>query len=338
LVIAHAQKAQLPVSSIPTAVAQFRSASQFIPLALPQSTPLHQHQLHTSGLTQPRHHHVFQRLTALIIVMIIRVTSDHTVIAGHQLSAHTASAMSMVQASAQRLSAHQPRSALPARPQLSRRLLMVVAMLSSVFQTIAIAHRSLASSHHQHASTTRIALPLDTMTAAAHTHVSATSHSAARSSLLHAQRVTSGQSSRLTSVVQLPDALSVHQTTPPRHTLHQLSLQPSMFTPQQHQLSSPTQSPAVLVTPRTVRLSTTVRSGRLMLARLAAVLLSSQLSAQRLSALLQLHVQRARSRPVPTRSTSAAQQSAAHQTRTARSANMSSAQRLPSQHVSATRT
>merc|ERR1711892_436534 len=184
LVIAHAQKAQLPVSSIPTAVAQFRSASQFIPLALPQSTP--------------RHHHVFQRLTALIIVMIIRVTSDHTVIAGHQLSAHTASAMSMVQASAQRLSAHQPRSALPARPQLSRRLLMVVAMLSSVFQTIAIAHRSLASSHHQHASTTRIALPLDTMTAAAHTHVSATSHSAARSSLLHAQRVTSGQSSRLT--------------------------------------------------------------------------------------------------------------------------------------------
>merc|ERR1712106_497143 len=130
---------------------------------------------------------------------------------------------------------------------------------------------------HQHASTTRIALPLDTMTAAAHTHVSATSHSAARSSLLHAQRVTSGQSSRLTSVVQLPDALSVHQTTPPRHTLHQLSLQPSMFTP--HHVSAPPS--------QSVPLTSSPRSTRLMSA--AAATSVSHRTARRSSALSQFH-------------------------------------------------
>ena len=341
---AHAQRVQLPVSSIPTAAAQFRSVSQsqllhiLLVHTLLQST---QHQLHTSGPTQPRHHHVFQSTSVLTTVTIMRVTSDHMVIAGHQLIAHTASVMPMAQASAPRLSVPQSRSALPVMRLLSSQPLMAVVRSFTVRQLTAIAQRPSASSHHQHVSTTRIASPHHTMTAVPHTLVSATSHSVARLSLPHAQRVTSDQSSRLTSAAQLLDALSVQlQTTQPRlHTLLQLS-QPNIFTlqPRQPQLPSPIQSPAVLVTPRTVRLDTTVRSGQLMLVSIAAVLLSSQLSAQRSSVPLQLHAQRARSRPVNTRLMSAVPQFAAHQRRTARSASMSSAQRLLSQHVSATRT
>ena len=342
---AHAQRVQLPVSSIPTAAAQFRSVSQsqllhiLLVHTLLQST---QHQLHTSGPTQPRHHHVFQSTSVLTTVTIMRVTSDHMVIAGHQLIAHTASVMPMAQASAPRLSVPHSRSALPVRRLLSRQLVMAVVRSLSVFQLTAIAQRRSASSHHQHVSTTRIASPHHTMTAVPHTLVSAISHSVASSSLLHAQRVTFDQSSRLMSAAQLLDALSVQlQSTQPRqhHTLLQLSQQ-NIFTlqPRQPQLPSPIQSPAVLVTPRTVRLDTTVRSGQLMLVSIAAVLLSSQLSAQRSSVPLQLHAQRARSRPVNTRLMSAVPQFAAHQRRTARSASMSSAQRLLSQHVSATRT
>ena len=341
---AHAQRVQLPVSSIPTAAAQFRSVSQsqllhiLLVHTLLQST---QHQLHTSGPTQPRHHHVFQSTSVLTTVTIMRVMSDYMVIAGHQLIAHTASVMSMAQASAPRLSVPQSRSALPVMRLLSSQPLMAVVRSFTVRQLTAIAQRPSASSHHQHVSTTRIASPHHTMTAVPHTLVSATSHSVARLSLPHAQRVTSDQSSRLTSAAQLLDALSVQlQTTQPRlHTLLQLS-QPNIFTlqPRQPQLPSPIQSPAVLVTPRTVRLDTTVRSGQLMLVSIAAVLLSSQLSAQRSSVPLQLHAQRARSRPVNTRLMSAVPQFAAHQRRTARSASMSSAQRLLSQHVSATRT
>jgi len=340
---AHAQRVQLPVSSIPTAAAQFRSVSQLQLLHIPlvhtqlQST---QHQLHTSGPTQPRHHHVSQRPTVLTTVTIMRVMSDHMVIAGHQLIAHTASAMSMAQASAPSKSVPQSRSAVPVRRLLSSQLVMAVVRSFTASQLIAIAQRRSASSHHQHASTTRIVSPHHTMTVVPHTLASATSHSVASSSLPHAQRVTSDQSSRLTSAAQLLDALNVHQTTQPRHTLLQLLHQQNIFTlqPRQPQLPSPIQSPAVLVTPRTVRLDTTVRSGQLMPVRLAAVLLSSQLSAQRSSVPLQLHVQRARSRPVSTRLMSAVPQFAAHQRRTAKSASMSSAQRLPSQHVSATRT
>ena len=343
---AHAQRVQLPVSSIPTAAAQFRSASQLQLLHIPlvhtqlQST---QHQLHTSGPTQPRHHHVSQRPTVILTtVTIMRVMSDHMVIAGHQLIAHTASVTSTAQASAPSKSVPQSRSAVPVRRLLSSQLLMAVVRSFTVSQLIAIAQRRSASSHHQHASTTRIVSPHHTVSVVPHTLASATSHFVARSSLPHAQRVTSDQSSRLTSAAQLLDALSVHQTTQPRlcHTLLQLSHQQSIFTlqPRQPQLPSPIQSPAVLVTPRTVRLDTTVRSGQLMPVRLAAVLLSSQLSAQRSSVPLQLHVQRARSRPVSTRLMSAVPQFAAHQRRTAKSASMLSAQRLPSQHVSATRT
>ena len=341
---AHAQRVQLPVSSIPTAAAQFRSVSQsqllhiLLVHTLLQST---QHQLHTSGPTQPRHHHVFQSTSVLTTVTIMRVMSDYMVIAGHQLIAHTASVMPMAQASAPRLSVPQSRSALPVMRLLSSQPLMAVVRSFTVRQLTAIAQRPSASSHHQHVSTTRIASPHHTMTAVPHTLVSATSHSVARLSLPHAQRVTSDQSSRLTSAAQLLDALSVQlQTTQPRlHTLLQLS-QPNIFTlqPRQPQLPSPIQSPAVLVTPRTVRLDTTVRSGQLMPVSIAAVLLSSQLSAQRSSVPLQLHAQRARSRPVNTRLMSAVPQFAAHQRRTARFASMSSAQRLLSQHVSATRT
>ena len=341
---AHAQRVQLPVSSIPTAAAQFRSVSQsqllhiLLVHTLLQST---QHQLHTSGPTQPRHHHVFQSTSVLTTVTITRVMSDHMVIAGHQLIAHTASVMPTAQASAPRLSVPQSRSAVPVMRLLSSQPVMAVVRSFTVRQLTAIAQRPSASSHHQHVSTTRIASPHHTMTAVPHTLVSATSHSVASSSLLHAQRVTFDQSSRLTSAAQLLDALSVQlQTTQPRlHTLLQLS-QPNIFTlqPRQPQLLSPIQSPAVLVTPRTVRLDTTVRSGQLMPVSIVAVLLSSQLSAQRSSVPLQLHAQRARSRPVNTRLMSAVPQFAAHQRRTARSASMSSAQRLLSQHVSATRT
>ena len=341
---AHAQRVQLPVSSIPTAAAQFRSVSQsqllhiLLVHTLLQST---QHQLHTSGPTQPRLHHVFQSTSVLTTVTIMRVMSDYMVIAGHQLIAHTASVMPTAQASAPRLSVPHSRSAMPVRRLLSSHSEMAVVRSSTVSQLVTIAQRRIASSHHQHASTTRIASPHHTVTAVPHTLVSATSHSVASSSLLHAQRVTFDQSSRLTSAAQLLDALSVQlQTTQPRlHTLLQLS-QPNIFTlqPRQPQLPSPIQSPAVLVTPRTVRLDTTVRSGQLMPVSIVAVLLSSQLSAQRSSVPLQLHAQRARSRPVNTRLMSAVPQFAAHQRRTARSASMSSAQRLLSQHVSATRT
>jgi hypothetical protein len=344
---AHAQRVQLPVSSIPTAAAQFRSASQSQPLHI-QHTLVHtllqttQHQLHTSGPTQPRHHHASQRPTVLSTVTIMRVMSDHMVIAGHQLIAHTASVMPMAQASApSRIAPHSQSARRVWRP-LSRLPVMAVARLLCVSQLVAIAQIMSASSHHQHASTTRIASPLHTMTAVPHTPVSATSHSVARSSLPHVQRDTSDQSSRLMSAVQLLDALSVHQTTQPLllQRLLQLSHQQSMSTlqPRQQLLPSPIQSPPVLVTPRTVRLDTTVRSGQLMPVSIAAVLLSSQLSAQRSSVPLQLHAQRARSRLVNTRLMSAVPQFAAHQRRTARSASMSSAQRLPSQHVSATRT
>ena len=344
---AHAQRVQLPVSSIPTAAAQFRSVSQsqllqrllLLVHTLLQTT---QHQLHTSGPTQPRLHHVFQSTSVLTTVTITRVMSDHMVIAGHQLIAHTASVMPTAQASAPRLSVPHSRSAMPVRRLLSSHSEMAVVRSSTVSQLVTIAQRRIASSHHQHASTTRTASPHHTVTAVPHTLVSATSHSVASSSLLHAQRVTFDQSSRLTSAAQLLDALSVQlQSTQPRqlHTLLQLSQQ-NTFTlqPRQPQLLSPIQSPAVLVTPRTVRLDTTVRSGQLMPVSIVAVLLSSQLSAQRSSVPLQLHAQRARSRPVSTRLMSAVPQFAAHQRRTVRSASMSSAQRLLSQHVSATRT
>ena len=135
------------------------------------------------------------------------------VIAGHQLNVLIASVMPTVPQSAQSKNAPLSSNARPVNHASLKRPPMVVATLSIASQkTVKKSARVLlASSHHQLVNTTKTVSPPDTTIAVAHTLASATSQSAATFNWLTAQKVTSEPLSRPTNVVQLLDALNVHQ-------------------------------------------------------------------------------------------------------------------------------
>jgi len=353
LVIAHAQKVTSHLLSMVMPAAQLPSAchaqlSQLVIRPL-QTTPprppvLHQSILHGSSLTQLIPLLASQKkLVVVTTVTIMKVEKDTMAIAGHQLNVLTASVMPTVHQSAQRRNALLSSNASQTNHASLKRPLMVVATLSTVSITIVkkSARVLLASSHHQLVNTTKTVSPPDTTIAVAHTLASATSQSAATFNWLIAQKVTSEPLSRPTNVVQLLDALNVHQNSQPRlvhHSprLHQLVpqvLQVHMSTQPPPMLSSPRPHQAVLVTPETVEQDTMVKSGQSANVKHAPVLKTSQLNAQRLNATNQLHVHQVKLKLVPTRLIHAAHQSAVLQMKNVKAASSLHAQMLLPQHV-----
>ena len=232
LVNAHAQKVTSHLLSMVMLVAQLPSASHVKLLLRPlvirllqasqlQTTAprllavLHQlSQLHGSSLTQLIPLLASQKKLAVVTtVTIMKVEKDTMAIAGHQLNVLTASVMPTVHQSAQRRNALLSSNASQINHVSLKRPLMVVATLSTVSITTVkkSARVLLASSHHQLVNTTKTVSPPDTTIAVAHTLASATSQSAATFNWLTAQKVTSEPLSRPTNVVQLLDALNVHQ-------------------------------------------------------------------------------------------------------------------------------
>lgn len=270
----------------------------------------------------------------------MKVLNDHTVIAGHQLNVLTASVMPTVPASAQRPNALLPSNARPMNHVLLKRPPMAVATLSIVSQKTVLksAKVLLASSHHQPVNTTKTASPPDTTTAVAHTLASATSQSAATLNWLIAQKVTSELSPRLTNVVQLLDALNVHQNTPRLPSLRLQVLQLLMSTLPLHQLSSPRPLQVVLATPEMVKPSTMVKSGQSANVKHAAVLKTSPSNVQRLNVTNQLHAQKVKPSPVHTKLTHAVHQSVVLQMKNVKVASSLPAQTQLHHNVNVTKT
>ena len=270
----------------------------------------------------------------------MKVTPDTTVIAGHQLNVLIASVMPTVPQSAQSKNAPLSSNARPVNHASLKRPPMVVATLSIASQkTVKKSARVLhASSHHQLVNTTKTASPPDTTTAVAHTLASATSQSAATFNWLTAQKVTSELLPRPTNVVQLLDALNVHQNSLRLHTLRLQVLQKLMSTQPLLQLLSPRPLVVVLATPETVKPDTMVKSGQSVPVKHAAVLKTSQLNAQRSNATNQLHVHQVILKLVPTKLIPAAHQSAVLQTKNVKVASSLHAQMLLPHHVNAMKT
>jgi hypothetical protein len=270
----------------------------------------------------------------------MKVTPDTTVIAGHQLNVLIASVTPTVPQSAQSKNAPLSDNARPVNHASLKRPPMVVATLSIVSQLTVLKSAKMlhASSHHQLVNTTKTASPPDTTTAVAHTLASATSQSAATFNWLTAQKVTSELLSRLTNVVQLLDALNVHQISLRLHTLRLQVLQKHMSTQPLLQLLSPRPLVAVLATPETVKPDTMVKSGQSVPVKHAAVLKTSQLNAQLLNATNQLHVHQVILKLVPTKLIHAAHQFAVLQTKNVKVASSLHAQMLLPQHVNVMKT
>jgi hypothetical protein len=278
----------------------------------------------------------------------MKVMPDTTVIAGHQLNVLTASVMPTVPQSAQRRIVLLSSNASQLNHVSLKRPLMVVATLSTASHKIAKKSAKVlhASSHHQHVNTTKTVSPPDTTTAVAHTLASATSQSAATFNWLTAQKVTSEPSPRPTNVVQLLDALNVHQNSLRLQVHHSLRLKHHQSPSLVHQVHTLTQPPpssprplvAVLVTPETVKQDTMVKSGQSVLVKHAAVLKTSLLNAQRLNATNQLHAHQVKLKLVLTKLIHAAHQSAALQTKNVKVASSLHAQMLLPQHVKLTKT
>ena len=180
-------------------------------------------------------------------------------------------------------------------------------------------------------NTTKIALLLHTAIAAQLMLASATSHFVVNLNWPVVQKVTSELLSRLTNAVQLLDVSNAHQKQQHQRSLtllqlvhhHQIQL-PSQ--PQLPQSSSLRLSLVVLVTPRAVKLSSTVKSGLSLNVKHVVVQLNSLSNAARLNALLQLLVQLAKLSLVLTLSIAAATLSTAHQKNIVTNANWSSVQ------------